>query len=380
MRKMSDEIYFVHDELLYDLYNLNTDGIQYQLINGEPYLVNISKKRKYEIGFRIKLYKPLNSRIKSGSYMYQSSYLFADTIEESNLLYKEFLEEYGKFLVLSNFEKYMLNVLIDKYLCNHDYATITLKEIETKYRHKCMDKRYICLNDDTFNKYVRTLDLLANKELYLKTGSTFRKSCYGSNNILTTQDLLCINNHLYENKNKLEITYSLGLFGKVIKNSKRYSTLVPPDYYKVNINQVKQNLVAMYIARLLYIEQGIKRASIEYHYKFKVDFYDLVDYVEDRIIPITSNYVRYKCSIIRILKKLLLDLKKTGKIFDYEIKEVRSNKTKTLTKEEREREEWFKESAAYWGEREIPIKVEKMIDVTVYISEPIFECLDKDMY
>ena len=32
-------------------------------------------------------------------------------------------------------------------------------------------------------------------------------------------------------------------------------------------------------------------------------------------------------------------------------------------KEEREREEWFKESAAYWGEREIPIKVEKMIDV-----------------
>ncbi|MBE6161907.1 MAG: hypothetical protein E7158_06805 [Firmicutes bacterium] len=378
MRKMSYERYMVHDELLFELYNLKLDTVQYQVINGQPYLVNIAKKRKFEIGFRIKISKILDSNIENDTYLKELGAKLSGTEIDGDELHMKLLEKYGKFLCLSNFEKYMLNVLLDKYLCNYHSATITLKEIETEYRHKCMDKRYISLNDDTFNKYVKTLDLLADKELYLKTTSGFRKSCYGCNDIITTQDLLYINNYLYEDKNRLEISYSLGLFGKVIRDCKRYSVIAPAKYFNVNINQAKKNLVAMYLSRMLYVEQGIKRSSIEYKFMFRVDLDDVLKFVDDPLTPITSNYNRHKDSIRKLICGYLLDLKNIGRIYDYDVKVV-NNIPERKTKEEKEREQWFKELAYYWGEKEPKFKVSKHTEIIVYISEPTFEYFAKLM-
>ena len=135
MKKSIDAIYMVHDELLYELFNLKFDTIQYQIINGIPYLVNVSRSRTFEIGFRVRLDKKLDEKIESGVYLNQIDTILADDIIFS--VEEELLSKYGKSLCLSNFEKYLINILLDKALENK-ISTISLKEIEMRYRHKAM--------------------------------------------------------------------------------------------------------------------------------------------------------------------------------------------------------------------------------------------------
>ena len=129
MKKMSTEIYMAHDELLFELFNLKLDTVKFQVINGQPYLINVAKRGKFEIGFRVKISKPLDLKIESGTYLNELPLKISGLEIDVEKLCNELLDEYGKFLCLSNFEKYMLNVLLDKYLSNYDTATITLKEI-----------------------------------------------------------------------------------------------------------------------------------------------------------------------------------------------------------------------------------------------------------
>ena len=70
-------------------------------------------------------------------------------------------------------------------------------------------------------------------------------------------------------------------------------------------------------------------------------------------------------------------MKSIGRIYDYKIKIVSDNKTITKTKEEREREKWFKELSEYWGEKETKFKEYNHTDIIVYISEPTFEYFAK---
>ena len=99
MKNNIDAIYMVHDELLYELFNLKFDTIQYQIINGIPYLVNVSHNRTFEIGFRVRLDKKLDEKVESGVYLNQIDTILADDIIFS--VEEELLSKYGN-LVYSN--------------------------------------------------------------------------------------------------------------------------------------------------------------------------------------------------------------------------------------------------------------------------------------
>lgn len=353
MKKSIDAIYMVHDELLYELFNLKFDTIQYQIINGIPYLVNVSRSRTFEIGFRVRLDKKLDEKIESGVYLNQIDTILADDIIFS--VEEELLSKYGKSLCLSNFEKYLINILLDKALENK-ISTISLKEIEMRYRHKAMSRRYITLNKETYKRYLITINSLIMKELYLKTNSTFRKSCYGVNNICINQKLLNVSDFSFSGSNNLEINYSFGILGTIIKNCKRYSTLAPTKFFRVNTNQVKSNLVAMYISRQLFIERGIKQKSIDKHDTFIINAQELVGFIDDPFEPILSNFNRYARYINSLIYRVLKQMKYEGNIYDFKTIEEKKSNSRSLSQEEIEREEYFKELNEYWGEKEEVIR------------------------
>ena len=375
MKKMLAERYMVHDELLFELYNLKPDTITYELIDGVPYLVNAAKQRTFQIGFRVMLNKKLDDFVPSGT-----------TLDMIDALYNEYtlfsikkeLLQYSERLCLSNFEKYMMNVLLDKNLDSYKISTINLKEIEIEYRSMAMSRRYITLNNETYERYLKAIDSLYRKELFIKTTSTFRKSCYGVNDINAVQRLINISDYCFDGSHNLEISYSFGILGDILHNCKRFSTLAPSKCFKVNINQVKLNLVAMYIARQLYIERGIRRKSIEPHFMFQLDVDKIIRFVDDPLEPISSNYNRQRRYIEKLIAKILCSMEKEGTIYEFLIDD---KKTKDISKskEEEEREAYFQELNEYWGEKESKIKETTYKSFTIYISEPTWERQVEDM-
>ena len=323
MKKNVNERYMVHDELLYELYKLKLDTIKYQIIGGVQYLVNTFKSTKYEIGFKVRIKEEIEDEVPSGTPLNQ---FFGIISAQDPLLvidWQDILEkEYGKYLCLSNIEKYLLNVLLDKYLDNPKSCIISLKEIEIMYRSTSMSYRNITLNKLTYSKYIDTLISLCSKELYIKTNSNFRRKCYGVNNIETNQSLLKIQNMVPNGTNNFEFSYSLGVLGNILYNSKRYSVLAPPQAFKVNLNQVKRNLVAMWIARKVYIEQGLRAKSINPKSGFDIDVDSIIRFVDDPFSPIGSNYERYKENLGQMISRILFYMKKQNKIpyYTYETK------------------------------------------------------------
>ena len=318
MKKMLDEKYLVHDELLYELYNLKLDTIKYEIINGVPYLTNIVNKVKFQIGFRVRIDSKLDDKVKSGTFLNQIDCIMSD----DNNCFMSFIEDelnskYSKFLCLSNIEKYLMNVLLDKYLDNHYDSFISLKEIEINYRSTAMSYRNITLNDETYYRYLETIKLLLQKEIYIKTNDNFRKTCYGVNNLEASHPLLEMSNCLVKGSKNIEFYYSFGVFGNIIYNSKRYSTIATAHAFKVNLNQVKRNLVAMWIARKVYIEQGMRSKAVNPKSYFEIDIAEVTCFVNDAFSPISSNYERYKRSVGRMIARTLRYMKKEKTIFDY---------------------------------------------------------------
>lgn len=372
MERRRCERYMVHDELIYELYNLKTDTIQYQIINGIPYLVNIAKGKAFEIGFRVKLDKKMDSRISSGTYINQ----FNTILNEDSFLHldyeEEFITKYGDRLCLTNAEKYLLNVLFDRYLDNPFAANISLKEIEIMYREMALSKRYIVLNSETYSRYMLTIDLLMNKELYISTKKSFRNSCYGCNNITTIQKLLSITNYAFDGTNNLKFNYSLGILGQIIRNCNRYSTLAPAKYFKVNLNQVKRNLIAMYISRKVFVERYVNSYKVNPDFMFELNVGELTNFIEEPLKPIKSNYARYNSSIMKTINDILNSMKENGEI-DYEIIEESYSYLDKLTDKELEREEWLNELSEFHGEKKERYKTSVTKTINIFIGEPTLE-------
>ena len=369
MERRRCERYMVHDELIYELYNLKTNTIQYQIINGIPYLVNIAKGKAFEIGFRVKLDKKMDSRISSGTYINQIDAM----LNEDSLLYLDYKEQlidkYGDRLCLTNIEKYILNILFDKYLDNPFAANISLKEIEIMYREMALSKRYIVLNSETYSRYI---DLLRNKELYISTKKSFRNSCYGCNNITMIQKLLSITNYAFDGTNNLKFNYSLGILGQIIRNCKRYSTLAPAKYFRVNLNQVKRNLIAMYISRTVFVERYVNSYKVNPDCMFELNVGELTNFIEEPLKPIKSNYARYNSSIMKTINDILNSLKENGEI-DYEIIEESYSYLDKLTDKELVREEWFNELSEFHGEKKERYKTSVTTTINIFIGEPTLE-------
>lgn len=183
------------------------------------------------------------------------------------------------------------------------------------------------------------------------------------------QSLIKINNSFQDGSNNVRFGYSFGMLGKILKNSKRFSTLAPVEFFKVNFNQVKENLVAMYLARIIFIEKGLRTKTLNPKVSFEIDLGELTRFVEDPIMKIKSNYNRHSKHILKIACKVLRKMEQENKISYYNYSEINPEDCKDKSQEEKEREQYHKELNEYWNEKSDEIKPEIIKSLKVYLGE-----------
>lgn len=273
-----ENVITVHDELLSSLYALHPSNIYYKVINGEQYLINSIKGKNYEIGLRVKL--------KDNSI---PVCVPQETPLDYNSLSKSWEDTYVKMtlnihytkLCFTNIEKYVMNILLDKFLNNHQKFDMTFLEMEKYYRGK-VKPRATSLSEKIAMKYATALDSLAEKELFLITSPSFRKyknNDYGVSGLNIIQPLLSITNSNAFSKNNIIFSYSFGGFGRVIKLSRRYSTILPITAYRININQLRLHLAGFYLAQDVFIQTGLlaRHPTLVKYQSFVVDVSELIE-------------------------------------------------------------------------------------------------------
>lgn len=300
----------VHDELLSSLYNLSPENMQYRVINGEKYIVNSVKSNHFEIGLRVKIDdNTLPSTITDGDYItsYYTNPLNYDIDDFSYNLFGNMLDTYYKYVCFTNMEKYLTNILLEKFLSSNQELDMTLLEIEHKYRAKA-SYRSVSLSKSVAERYAKTLDSLSKKELFLITDDKFRDYRYGVRNKTIYQKFLTIRNPHKYGLNNINFSYSFGGFGLIIKLSKRYSTIMPAGYYRIAFNEVRWHLVAFYLSRQIFIQNGLvnKYPNIRHYSMFTVDIEQLMRLTTDLRKPTDlkkpiRNYLRDKRRIVEII-------------------------------------------------------------------------------
>lgn len=306
------EIITCHDNLLLSLYGLGIETIVYKEINGESYLVNKVKDKGYEIGLKFKIDKQ----------EFPQDIPLIELSDDGDFGAGIILNTYSSFLTFSNIEKFLTNILLDKYLANDYDFDMSLKEIECCYRKKALSYRNITLNTKTYNRYVSTIDSLEKKEMYLKTTNSFRKDdkkSYGVAGITLQQSFLKIISPYPSGVKNITFSYTFGGFGKVIKKCRRYSNIVPRCFYTINLNQTKLHLVAFYLAQEIFWQRWlIKKAPyIEKNYYLEVDIDYIAELVKDRNINNKQNKARNYKRIVSYIEQVLFMFKYRQEIEEY---------------------------------------------------------------
>ncbi len=317
MKIINKNIITIHDDLLYHLYDLGIYTIKYSCINGEKYLINSYKGKGYEIGLRKKITDkeveglkediPLYEQITKNSNDLREIIIDFDNQNKINYKVRTLISNHYQDLCLSNIEKYVFNILFDKYLGNEYEFDISFSEIEYKYRGKG-GSRKLTVDKAVAIKYASAIDKLSKKEIFLKTKDYFRDKRYGVGNINLSHPLLKINNKALINKNNICFNYSLGGFGVVIRKSKRYSTILSSSLYRINFNKLRKYLVGFYLARAVYIQQGLieKNPSTDRFNRFDIDIDDYIYLTRDvSSKERKENLMRERRQIINYIKSVI---------------------------------------------------------------------------
>lgn len=305
-RFLASGIITVHDELLSSLYELKPDTIYCKRINGERYLINSIKGKNFEIGLRVKI-----TNDKSFDNTPDDVYLLNDYSNPNYFSDSISLQFYYKDLCFSNMEKYMTNILFDKYLSQHQDFDMTFLEIEQHYRGK-VSKRSTFIGPDVAKRYAKTLDKLCKKELFLITSDKFREKKYGVRSLRIHQPFLSINSCYKNTKNSISFSYSFGGFGRVIKLSRRYSTILHSNAYQISFNQLKYYLTGFYLAKEVFIKLGAlnKNSKSRNNFSYTVDIEKIskqireLEFMEQRLKNPLRNRITVSSYIDRMLSKI----------------------------------------------------------------------------
>ena len=312
-----------HDNLLNDLYWFGPNTFTlYKEINDKPYLVTFVKGRGYEIGFRTKI--PNNLLIKND--------VLVNFQELSDEEQDDIINKLKDKLYFTNTEKFIINILLDKFLINNkENIEISFKEME-KYRKKVSSYKNVTISNPTYKRYCNILTNLCNKEIYLKTDDNFRAKKYGVNNRHFHQKVLNISKLYKYGTNNLVLSYSFDAFGNVLRLSRRYSNIIPEQYYHCNFSQGKINMVAYYLGRLIYIELGaINKKKYSYvNPTIKLNLDDMVNFINSDKKTI-HNKTRELKIVVNLAKQFLNCMERNKVISDYSI-EYTYNETEKFQK------------------------------------------------
>ena len=100
------------------------------------------------------------------------------------------------------------------------------------------------------------------------------------------------------------------------------------------------------------------------------------EFIEDPFEPISSNFSRYKRYINSLIYRVLKQMKCEGNIYDFKTIEEKKSNSRSLSQEEIEREEYFKELNEYWGEKEEVIRKDiSEIKTIVFLTKTNYDDL-----
>lgn len=315
----------VHDNILSDLYSLNINGT-YKLIDNEEYLVNEIVGRNYKVGLRVKI--PCNLLTINGV---KKRYSDLTIIEQ-----EEIFNKLKDKLFFTNIEILFSNILLDKFLKNHQEFSISFEEIEKYYRKKLYSNK-VKISDLNYKRYIATINSLAEKEIYLETAPKFREPKYGVNNLYIKQPFLIILKKFHYKENNIVFSYSFGEFGKAIKLSRRYSTYLASRFYALRLNQSMKHTLGFFLAQQIFIARNKlnKNPRIASNLSFKLNINDILQKVhyESKNSNIAGYSIAMKLDgfksqpnknrtyrmIIKYIQDLLDGFCSTGAIFKYHI-------------------------------------------------------------
>lgn len=137
-------------------------------------------------------------------------------------------------------------------------STISYKELQLLRNKRC--GRNVVIDSDTLKAYNNAFKGLCNKYIkyYYENKSKKSKITYykGEHPLLLISKVDNLNN------NDKVINYSLGPFGKMLLEKRRYSTLLPNKYFQINFNEIMTYESALYICRIIYMERRKKKDYI----------------------------------------------------------------------------------------------------------------------
>lgn len=230
-----------------------------------------------------------------------------------------FLESYDNRYDLTAHEIVVYSLLLHKCIeVQSEKQEISYRELqELRGKRKTLDPK-------TLKAYDRAFKGLMTKKIKYDLG-TSRKNKKITYRKHEHPLLLVYEANRLTNGDKI-IKYSLGPFGKTLIESKRYSTLIPAEYFRINFNQVMTYEIALYVCRMIYINQhmgktkiAIKLNSIMKNISKFIDSekYGIVKYGCALYYYRGSNTKRYWDSTIKKVCHLLNVLKNEYKINDY---------------------------------------------------------------
>lgn len=159
---------------------------------------------------------------------------------------------YNNIYDLTAHEIIIYSILLHKCIEEQsEECTISYKEIQ-QLRGKRIGKSKL-LDNTTMNAYDKAFSGLCEKYIKYNLGTSRQK--YKITYRKHSHPLLIINDIQQLCNGDMFINYSLGPFGKTLIESKRYSNLVPKQYFQINFNEVMVYQIALYICRIIYINR-----------------------------------------------------------------------------------------------------------------------------
>lgn len=245
----SEYILTVHDELVSNLILLNCNNIVYN--DNLPSKVATIKGKRVDI-----------SLVATSDDKYKK-FIKKKLSDNKNLEITEYDDEVLKNnYSLSSREIIVYLVLLHHYIVSQqDNAVITVRQINKYYR------QIRSMNDYLYDSYIRAIQRLNQKQVFYHI-----KKKYVGNRKLTnfkdTHKLLNIINATIL-KDDFRFEYNLGSLGKIIRDSKNYSTIVPNGIYSCKYSNINYLLIFLYLSRMIYInrnqrksQQSVKRISL----------------------------------------------------------------------------------------------------------------------
>ena len=236
---MSDYILTVHDELLSNLILMNCNNIIYN--DGYPSKVATIKGKRANISLVATSDDKYNHFLNS----MKRKYTMIKISDSDDEILKN---NYS----LSTSEIIVYLILLHHYIVSQtDNAVITIKQINKEYR------QIRSMNDYLYDGYLRAIEKLHRKKIHYD----IKKKYVGNHKIVNQSDTHRLLNiaDCVELKKDCRLVYNLGNFGKILRDGKNYSTIVPKGVYSCKYANISYLLTFLYLSRIVFINRNQKR-------------------------------------------------------------------------------------------------------------------------